>query len=107
MKSDLLDTLFGARDQISDVLIETVPTSPDELQMVRQLFMRRDRLSGLINQVLETMFKPRDIAGELDALDQISGKLARVARNISGVRDAIDLTDQAIKVVTSLVALAA
>lgn len=107
MKSEVLDVLFGARDSISEILIATIPSTPQELAAVRQLFARRDKLTGAINQVIEAAFKPVDISRDLDAIQEISTKLEHVARNINGVRDAIGIVDQVVTTTTSLIALAA
>jgi hypothetical protein len=107
MKSEVLDNLYGARDQVSAVLIETVPIDSEERKLVQQLFQRYDRLSGMISLAIESAFVLRDFSAEINQLEHISGKLEQVARNITGVVAAIDLVDQAIAIATSLIKLAA
>lgn len=103
-KLELIDTLLGARDALSDLVIELQPRNADERAQFDALVQRRDRLVGTMNLLLESAFD-QAASGLGDAVADIEKQVAAleaIDQSADNLRTAVQATD---KLVTSLTAL--
>jgi len=101
-KTDTLQYLFGARDAVSNMIINSTPDSDDERKQLRNLMQRRDRLTGAINQVITSEFN--EAAKGLD--DQVSA-FENKTEELNGLGKTINDVEKWIEVVDAIVQLAA
>jgi hypothetical protein len=68
---------------------------------------QRDRLNGAINQVIEAQFKDAttDLTKQIADIDAATTSLKNVSNDITGVQQAIAITDTVAKTVASIIAL--
>ena len=116
-KTDVLDQLFEVRDRLSDLIIElspktppkTPPETPEERAEFDRLVRRRDGINGLVAQVIATAFQnaSADLAHKVDELEAKARELGRVQKNIEGVKHGIQIADDVVMLVGSLLKLVA
>lgn len=109
MQQEILDTLFGDRDVLTDLIIKLSPTNLAEQKQLENLMMRRDRLSMVIQDVINSdiVMSTPGIDAAVQQLDAASAELGGLAKTFEEVVGAISLADQLVKVATSLVLAAA
>lgn len=107
MKTDILDTLFRSRTVVSELLIATVPSTPEETQLLRRLLQRRDGITGAINQIIEANFAISvvNLPERILELESASDDLQAIASNLDGVRAAVGIVDELIGVVLQIAGL--
>jgi len=107
-KTEILDTLFGARDRLSDMIIDLKPTA-DHKPLLQKLVQRRDLLTGAIGQLIRSAFDEAsaNLADSLAALEKQTDVLTGLSNTLDQVAVAIQVTDQIVQLVMSVVKLAA
>jgi hypothetical protein len=109
MQSDVLDTLFSARNDIGDMIIAATPADAAHKQQLDRLMQRRDHLTAAIQLVISAQFKKMDseVQGAIAKLDESTAKLAAVSATLDRINDAIALADQIVQLASQIVSLAA
>lgn len=107
-KLDLIDTLLGARDALSDLIIELKPANADERAQFDALVQRRDRLVGTMNTLIEASFnQAADGLGTAVAdVEQQVAQLESLDQSVDHLRTAVQVTDHLIQAVVGVIKLA-
>jgi ABC-type transporter Mla subunit MlaD len=109
MQTDILDTLFTARDVVSDIIIAQTPANPAHKKLLEKLMQRRDQLTGAIQQVINAEFAKTgtQLTQAIASLESSTAQLKDVANTIDNVSSVISIIDQIVQLVGEVVALAA
>jgi hypothetical protein len=109
MKTDVLDTLFKARDAVSDMIISLTPVDAGQKKLLEKLMQRRDQLTAAIQNVINAEFTKSTAAltQEITKLEGVTEQLRGLASSIDKVTTAIGFIDQVLQLVASIIALAA
>jgi hypothetical protein len=106
LKEDTLQSLFDARNVVSNAVIVLSPTNAAEKQQLAVLLKRRGSISAAINQVIEQTFNPSatgvdalvsNLEAEVDKLKALDQKLSNIGNIISAI-------DQVVQIAGSIVA---
>ena len=108
-KVDALDSLFAARDQVTRLIIHTVPPAGGTDAELLALVQKREQLSVAIARLIqadiqETSAQLDDAARQIDAC---TAKLQDLAAKVESVTTAINVVSQVLGVVATVVSLAA
>lgn len=106
MQQEILDTLFGDRDVLTDLIIDLAPKTPAEKQLLQGLVARRDRLSMTIQDVINSDIttSTSGLDSAMNQLNDATASLDALKHDFDGVANAISIVDQIVKLVTSLLA---
>ena len=104
MTLDLLDVLFGIRESLGNVVVEVSPGSDADRLALRRLVQLRDRVSGVINRIVEAKLSDssRGVNEAVDRLSAINDQLGKVSQNIEGVKSAIDLAGSVLGILSDV-----
>lgn len=109
MQQEILDTLFGDRDVLTDLIIKLSPANTAQQKQLQDLIVRRDRLSMVIQDVINSDIasSTKGITAAVKQLDDASAKLAALGKTFDDIASAIELTDQVVNVVAAVVSVVA
>lgn len=110
MKTEVLDTLFGDRDQLSDMIIDLTPgDDPAQKAAFQKLVQRRDRLTGTINDLIACDFNAaaQGLNAKVAELDAQSAELQALDKKVQNISAAIQVTDQIVQLVMDIIKLVA
>src|SRR5690242_15600093 len=100
----MLDTLFGDRLKLSQLITQLAPQTLDQAKQLQALTQRRDRLWLAIQRLINCDITSRT-AGIEDArkqLDAKSAELARLAGTFDDVARAIALVDELVDIAAAV-----
>lgn len=109
MQADTLDTLFSARDVVSDMIIAQTPSDAAHKKLLEKLMQRRDQLTAAIQQVINARFTKTsaELTQSITNLENTTGQLKDLGSTLASVSSAINLVDQIVQMVGAIVTLAA
>jgi hypothetical protein len=114
MQTETLDTLFGARDKLTDMIINLSPPQDNPAAranaqaQLESLVTARDRVSAAINQVITTKFNDlaTGLAGAIADLKATTKTLTDLSTTLANVNTAIQLVDQIVEAVGKIIKVA-
>lgn len=106
--AEILQNLFDQRKVLSDIIINSSPKNDDQRKQLQALMKSRDAITGMINQIIAKKFNEAagGLSDKVSNLKKLTDRLNKLNKTIDDVNTAIQITDQIIKVVTSILALA-
>ena len=113
LKKDVLGDLINTSDALSDRIIALSPPSTDhtspEWIALQSLMRERDKINGVINQLIESAFN--QVADGLDAqaaqLKQETDGLTKIKQTLDTVDDVVKVADAIVQVASKIVSMAA
>ncbi len=105
---DFLQSLFGIRESLTDLIIQVAPANDDEQAHLRQLVQARDQVNGSINRLIALNVSD-SLAGLESALGQIQSADKRIAvlnRDITGAKAAVAIVAQVVSIAATVIAAA-
>ncbi len=108
-KSEVLDTLFGIRDALSDMIIALSPTNANEAAELAQLVARRDRITGSINFLIAAAFNEAaaGLAAPFADLEAKTAQLKSLNQTLANIATAIQVADQIVQIAATIATIAA
>jgi ABC-type transporter Mla subunit MlaD len=108
MKSEILQNLVDARSALSDMIINNTPTTDEEKKNFQNLMRRRDTITGEINQIVVNKFNETvgQLPDKVSSLEKFTDQLNDLDKKIDNINNAIQIADQIIGLVTSIVSIA-
>jgi len=107
MQTDVLDTLFTARDAVSDMIISLTPVDAGQKKLLEKLMQRRDQLTAAIQNVINAKFtkSTAELTQEITKLEGLTEQLKALSSSIDKVTTAIGFIDQVLQLVASIITL--
>ena len=113
MKNDVLQALFSARDEVSNMLIQVSPGDGGNQgqgnQQMQTLLGRYNSLTGAINQVIAANFNDLasglqqaedNLQAQVSQLQKINQTLANVANVVKAIDGVLQIVGQIVKIAT-------
>ena len=107
-KMETLDMLLGARDTLTGWIVELSPQDPDQNRELQKLLQRRDRITGLVQSVIEAAFKEATsgLAEAVANLEKATDQLGGLQQTLDNIGRAIAFTDNVIQMATNALKIA-
>lgn len=104
LKTEILDELFGIRDELTSRVIALAPSSPADDDNLRNLVLQRDRVSARINDIIAADFPTVSSALETAVTDlgAAAKRLSGTAKTLAKVQETLAIVDQILQVVSSV-----
>jgi hypothetical protein len=102
---DLLAQLNATSNRITNLLIQTDPKGTiDGVASMHRLAVAQDRIEAISNHLIEERFKLAliDLLEPTAQLDQLNERLDTVAKDINGIKDALDIAGKVIAIVAKV-----
>lgn len=106
--SEILQNLFDEQDALSDMIINNTPQNEND-QKLQTLMKQRDTITGAINQIIANKFNEVAATGledQISNLAKLTDKLNALDKTMKNIDTAIQIADQSIKLITSIIAIA-
>lgn len=105
----MLDTLFGSRLKLSQLITQLAPQTLDQAKQLQELMQRRDRLWMAIQKLINCDLTSRTagVAFAREQLDATSAELAKLAGTFDDVARALALVDELVDIAAAVVTAAA
>jgi hypothetical protein len=107
-KMETLDMLLGARDTLTGWIVELSSQDPDQNAQLQKLLQRRDRVTGLVQWVVESAFKEAasGLAEAISNLEKATDQLAGLQQTLDNIGRAIAFTDNVVQMATTVIGIA-
>ena len=109
-KVEVLDELFGAREDLELRIVLLHPTNAEQQSLLSKLVNRRDRVTGGINAIIAATFASVASPALLQAIDELKSRashLSALAKTFDAINDVLVTVDQVLALVAQVVTLAA
>jgi tRNA A22 N-methylase len=109
MQTEVLDTLFAARDVVSDIIIAQTPADAEHKKLLEKLMLCRDQLTAEIQEVINAKFNKNnaELMQAFTDLENRTAQLKDLKNTIDNIASVISFVDQVIQTAGQIVALAA
>jgi len=100
LKRTVLDEMVAARELLDTMVNSFAPSDDDEEAEVRALRARSEALTAMINEALARPIPElsRAVEERVVSLKAATARLQQVNANILGVKEAIGITDEILKI---------
>ena len=114
MQTETLDTLFGARDKLTDMIVNLAPPLNDPTEQANaqaqlaNLVTARDRVSAAVNQIIATRFNDlvSGLSGAIADLKAKTKALTELSTTLANVNTAIQVVDQIVEAAGRIIKVA-
>ncbi|MGA3281361.1 MAG: hypothetical protein ABSD50_10305 [Smithella sp.] len=107
--SEILQNLFDERDALSDIIINSTPKNDNDQKKMQAVMQQRDTITGAINQIIANKFNEvaaTGLADKISDLAKLTDKLNALDKTLKNIDTVIQIADQSIKLITSIIAIA-